>query len=168
MASIPATSESVRGDAQLQGVLKYRLGKSGRKKPEQLNQSLETRGMVGYSNQGPTGNAPAVLQQYAFLKSSPFSHSNMKNPSTRAILNTIDRKTRDRLRGVMGTIADTHKQIRINAKTFSGTSRPKVSDFNRTTDFARLTQSVETRDLMKWLLGLLILYIILTKIAKII
>lgn len=151
---------------------KYKLGKNGQRSPSLMNTKggaiTETQGLAGPDarSQGESGFVPQVLKQYSFLKSSPWSQTNMKNPATRPMINAVNRQTKLRLDQLSNNIAATRKQLRTNEQTMSGTSIPKVTNFTWTTDYHRLIAPLETSNILQWVFGLIFVYLILTKLAR--
>jgi hypothetical protein len=146
---------------------RYKLGRHGQPHPETINAGVQSKS--GSSNTkestGVSGYVPNVLMQYNFLKNRPFSGSNLQNPATRPIVQAVDRQTQERFQALTRNVADTRKQIRTNASTNSGTSRPKVSSFNYTSDYHRLVEPMSTSTTLKWILVLGALYIVFVRLT---
>lgn len=116
---------------------KYKLGrKTGdRHGPHVLrghHAAIETHNStVGYV---PTGNQT----QFSFLKSKPSTGENILGPSSRPVVNALNRQLREKLARASDVIGTTRKQINTNQHTNSGTSIPSASNFDYTSDYHRL------------------------------
>jgi hypothetical protein len=149
------------------GVHRYKLGRHGQPHQENINAGIKTKSISSNApeSQGENGFVPGTSMQYSFLKARPFSGTNLKNPATRPIAQAVDRDTKERLQALTRNVADTRQQIRTNASTNSGTSRPKVSSFNETSDYSRLVEPMSTTTTLKWMLIIGALYLVFFRLT---
>ncbi len=115
---------------------KYKLGRGERHGPHVLRDrhaaSIDAHNTtVGFV---PTGNQT----QYTFLKSKPSTGENVLGPSSRPVVNALNRQMREKLARASDVIGTTRKQITTNQHSNSGTSVPTGSNFGYTSDYHRL------------------------------
>jgi hypothetical protein len=127
-----------------EGVSKYKLGRNvnltvGSKLPGAIPSPKDDDSFS--VTRGPTGSIPSVGMQYQFLSGYSSTGDSALSPSSRPVINAVNRSLKERLQESQNRIGLTRKQIRINQHTNSGTSIPKTTQFGHTTDYHKLTVS---------------------------
>jgi len=96
------------------------------------------------TQKGPAGYDPRATIQFQFFKSrSPVGPSAL-DPANRVYQQSLSQKRTEAQRATVNRLGATQRQIRINEKTNSGTSRPVASQFNYTSDYFQLPTPISS------------------------
>lgn len=93
-------------------------------------------------NRGIAGSIPSVGMQYHFLKGTRPRGQDISSPANRPIAYALDRDMKERMNRSVNEIGLTQQQIRVNQFTNSGTSIPKTTQFDPTSDYHRLRKPI--------------------------
>jgi len=112
---------------------------------------------------GPTGLAALQNSTYAFLKSSPSSGANTKDPVSREVFQSFESLFKKRQEELYKRVDQTKHQIRANNFSASGASVQRHSGFEFRQDYHRTARRDEAYDWVKYALLSALLYYLLVK-----
>ncbi len=156
---------------------KYKLGRGTERHGPHVLKSHHAAVDVHNTTVGfvPTGNQT----QFSFLKHKPSTGENVLGPSSRPVVNALNRQLRHKLAQASDVIGTTRKQINTNQHTNSGTSVPTGSNFDYTSDYHKIAGGgsgpyaalsgwsthdlMEPRNMATLALGALVIYLLFVK-----
>ena len=89
---------------------------------------------------GISGLVTNHQRQFLFLKSSPYSSTNAKDPVSRKVFESRSIDHRNKRERLYSEVEKTKRQIRYNEFTRSGASVPRSHGFEFRSDYHKLTQ----------------------------